>query len=239
MIDLSNIKIVLLETTHPGNIGSVARAMKTMNFSNLYLVNPLCHINEISFAMASNARDVLDNAKIYNNLEEVTDDCDFIIGTTARQRDIPIEIVNPRELSKNIKTSQYEKIAILLGNESRGLTNQQLSKCRVGCHIPANKSYTSLNIAASLQIILYEILMESRYSVSNINKVDRKNRAKNDQFSSFLEHMDKVLKDINFVKDDRPSISRKIQHIFKKADLTEEEINILRGILSAIENHSQ
>ena len=105
MIDLSNIKIVLLETTHPGNIGSVARAMKTMNFSNLYLVNPLCQINEISFAMASNARDVLDNAKIHNNLEEVTDDCDFIIGTTARQRDIPIEIVNPRELSKNIKNS--------------------------------------------------------------------------------------------------------------------------------------
>ena len=125
MIDLSNIKIVLLETTHPGNIGSVARAMKTMNFSNLYLVNPLCQINEISFAMASNARDVLDNAKIHNNLEEVTDDCDFIIGTTARQRDIPIEIVKPRELSKNIKTYQYEKIAILLGNESRGLTNQQ------------------------------------------------------------------------------------------------------------------
>ena len=230
MIDLSNIKIVLLETTHPGNIGSVARAMKTMNFSNLYLVNPLCQINEISFAMASNARDVLDNAKIYNNLEEVTDDCDFIIGTTARQRDIPIEIVNPRELSENIKTSQYEKIAILLGNESRGLTNQQLSKCRIGCHIPANKSYTSLNIAASLQIILYEILMESQYNVSNINKIDKKNRAKNDQFSSFLEHMDKVLKDINFVKDDRPTISRKIQHIFKKADLTEEEINILRGI---------
>ena len=217
MIDLSNIKIVLLETTHPGNIGSVARAMKTMNFSNLYLVNPLCQINEISFAMASNARDVLDNAKIYNNLEEVTDDCDFIIGTTARQRDIPIEIVNPRELSENIKTSQYEKIAILLGNESRGLTNQQLSKCRIGCHIPANKSYTSLNIAASLQIILYEILMESQYNVSNINKIDKKNRAKNDQFSSFLEHMDKVLKDINFVKDDRPTISRKIQYIFKKS----------------------
>ena len=165
-----------------------------MNFSNLYLVNPLCQINEISFAMASNARDVLDNAKIYNNLEEVTDDCDFIIGTTARQRDIPIEIVNPRELSENIKTSQYEKIALLLGNESRGLTNQQLSKCRIGCHIPANKSYTSLNIAASLQIILYEILMESQYSVSNINKIDKKNCAKNDQFSSFLKHMDKVLK---------------------------------------------
>ena len=216
MIDLSNIKIVLLETTHPGNIGSVARAMKTMNFSNLYLVNPLCQINEISFAMASNARDVLDNAKIYNNLEEVTDDCDFIIGTTARQRDIPIEIVNPRELSKNIKTSQYEKIAILLGNESRGLTNQQLSKCRIGCHIPANKSYTSLNIAASLQIILYEILMESRYNVSNINKIDKKNRAKNDQFSSFLEHMDKVLKDINFVKDDRPTISEKSNIYLKK-----------------------
>ena len=239
MINFSNIKIVLLETSHPGNIGSVARAMKTMQFSKLHVVNPLCEINDISSAMASNAKDILESATVSNNLDSVLEDCTFVIGTTARQRDIPIEIINPRELACNIKKHQYEKVAILFGNESRGLTNKQLSNCNIGCHIPSNKAYTSLNIASSLQIILYEILMESNKDTSNINKVDKKNLANHGKLTAFLDHADKVLKDINFIKDDRPMISRKIQHIFKKADLTEEEINILRGILTAIENHSQ
>ena len=239
MIKFSDIKIVLLETSHPGNIGSVARAMKTMQFSELHVVNPLCEINDISFAMASNAKDILESTKVSKNLNLVLKDCNFVVGTTARQRDIPIEIFNPKELADNIEKHQYGKIAILFGNESRGLTNDQLSKCNIGCHIPSNKAYTSLNIASSLQIILYEILMKSNTDMSNINKIDKKNLANHDKLAAFLEHADKVLKDINFIKDDRPMISRKIQHIFKKADLTEEEINILRGILTAIENHSQ
>ena len=239
MIDFSKIKIVLIETSHPGNVGSVARAMKTMGFKNLYLVNPKCEINDVSYAMASNARDVLDNSVITNNLLEVLNNCNFIVGATARQRDIPIEFINPRELAKKIKINSYDEIAILLGNESRGLTNEQLSLCSIGLHIPSNKEYTSLNIASSLQIILYEILFESENNMSYINKIDKKDLATNDKLTNFLEHMDKVLKDISFIKDDRPMISRKIHYIFKKADLSEEEINILRGILSAIENHSQ
>ena len=110
MIDLSNIKIVLLETTHPGNIGSVARAMKTMNFSNLYLVNPLCQVNEISFAMASNARDVLDNAKIYKNLEEVTYDCDFIIGTTADKEIFQLKLLILESYQKILKLASMKKL---------------------------------------------------------------------------------------------------------------------------------
>ena len=239
MIQFSNIKIVLVETSHPGNIGSVARAMKTMGFSNLNLVDPKCKINEISYAMASNAGDVLDNVKVFKNLSEVIDDCNYIIGATARQRDIPIEIINPKEFAIEAKHRDYQNLAIVLGNEARGLTNEQLSLCSVGLHIPSNKNYSSLNIASSLQIILYEILFESENEASYINKIDRSDIASYKVLNNFLQHMDKVLKDINFIKDDRPMISRKINHIFKKADLSEEEINILRGILSAIENHSQ
>ena len=239
MIQFSNIKIVLVETSHPGNIGSVARAMKTMGFSNLNLVDPKCKINEISYAMASNAGDVLDNVKVFKNLSEVIDDCNYIIGATARQRDIPIEIINPKEFAIEAKHRDYQNLAIVLGNEARGLTNEQLSLCSVGLHIPSNKNYSSLNIASSLQIILYEILFESENEASYINKIDRSEIASYKVLNNFLQHMDKVLKDINFIKDDRPMISRKINHIFKKADLSEEEINILRGILSAIENHSQ
>ena len=157
MKDFSNIKIILLETSHPGNIGSAARAMKTMGFTNLFLVEPKCEINEISYAMAANAPEILDNVIISNDLPNVISDCQFIIGTTARQRDIPIEIISPREFAIKVNTENYEKTAILFGNESRGLTNEQLALCSMGLHIPSNKNYTSLNIAFSLQIILYEI----------------------------------------------------------------------------------
>ena len=126
MIEPKKIKIVLVETSHPGNIGSAARAMKTMGFSNLYLVDPKCEINDISYAMASNANDILENAEVSSSLEETLSDCNFIIGATARQRDIPIEIINPREFSKKVDSENYGKLAILLGNEARGLTNKQL-----------------------------------------------------------------------------------------------------------------
>ncbi len=239
MNSFSTVQIILVETSHPGNIGSVARAMKTMGFGNLNLVSPKCEVNEISYAMASNAGNVLDNLKIYDDIHEALSECNLIVGATARQRDIPLEILDPREFAAQAKFKSNEKIAILLGNESRGLTNEQLSLCTIGLHIPANKQYTSLNIAASLQVILYEMLYESNYNASNINKIDKNDKASNKMFNGFLKHMNKVLKDIDFIKDDRPMISRKINHIFKKADLSEEEINILRGILSAIENHSQ
>ena len=239
MIKFSKVKIVLVETSHPGNIGSAARAMKTMGFSALYLVNPKCEINEISYAMASHAGDILDNAHVSNNLSEVLGNCNYIIGATARQRDIPIEILNPREIANKVNEDLYDEIAILLGNEARGLTNEQLSLCSVGLHIPSSKEYTSLNLASSLQIILYEILFKSENDASYINKIDKEDIASNEKFSGFLNHMNKVLKDIDFIKDDRPMIVRKINHIFKKASLSEEEINILRGVLSAIENHSQ
>jgi len=239
MIKFSKIKIVLIETSHPGNIGSAARAMKTMGFSNLYLVDPKCEINEISYAMASHAGDILDNAQVANNLSEVLGNCNYIIGATARQRDIPIEILNPREIANKVNEDLYDEIAILLGNEARGLTNEQLSLCSVGLHIPSNKEYTSLNLASSLQIILYEILFKSENDASYINKINKEDIASNEKLLGLLNHMSKVLKDIDFIKDDRPMIVRKINHIFKKATLSEEEINILRGVLSAIENHSQ
>lgn len=239
MIRPEKIKIVLVETSHPGNIGSAARAMKTMGFNDLNLVNPKCEINDISYAMASNAKDVLENTKVSSSLKETLSDCNFVVGATARQRDIPLEIINPRQFSKKLSDKNFGKVAILLGNEARGLTNKQLSMCSIGLHIPANKKYTSLNLAASLQIILYELMYESKNEASNINKIDKNDIASNEKLINFFNHMDRVLKDINFIKDDRPMISRKINHIFKKASLSDEEINILRGILSAIENHSQ
>ncbi len=238
MIEFSKTKIILLETSHSGNIGSVARAMKTMNFSNLFVVNPRCEIDSVSYAMASNAGEILDNAVVSYNLSDILSDCNYVVGTTARQRDIPIEIINPRQFAATVDKENYEMIAILFGNEARGLTNDQLSLCSIAIHIPSNKKYSSLNIASSLQIILYELFFKLDDNISSINKVNS-NLASNAKLHGFLNHMDKVLRKINFVKDDRPMLSRKVNHIFKKANLSEEEINILRGILTAVDNHSQ
>lgn len=239
MKDFSKIKIILVETSHPGNIGSVARAMKTMSFNNLFLVNPKCKINEISYAMASNAGEILDNVIISEDLLEVIGDCQYIIGATARQRDIPIEIINPKRFAEKISIYNDEKIAILLGNEARGLTNEQLSLCTQGLHIQSNKDYSSLNIASSLQIILYEVFCKIGNNKSDINKITKSDLASNEKLIGLFDHIDGLLRNVNFIKDDRPMIVRKINHIFKKASLTEEEINILRGILTAIEKHSQ
>ena len=171
MNSFSNIKIILVETSHPGNIGSAARAMKTMGFDNLNLVNPKCEVNEISYAMASNAGDVLDNIEIHKDICEAIEDCNYIVGATARQRDIPIEIINPKELAIKAKHRNYQNLAIVLGNEARGLTNEQLSLCSIGLHIPSNKNYSSLNIASSLQIILYEMLVESEHEASYLSLI--------------------------------------------------------------------
>lgn len=238
MKDFSKIKIILIETSHPGNIGSVARAMKTMCFNNLFLVNPKCKINEISYAMASNAGDILDNVVISENLLEVIRDCQYIIGSTARQRDIPIKIISPKKFAEKISIYDNENIAIILGNEARGLTNEQLSLCTEGLHIPSNKNYSSLNIASSLQIILYEVFCKIGNNRSDINKIMKSDIASNEKLTGLFDHMDGLLRDLNFIKDDRPMIVRKINHIFKKASLTEEEVNILRGILTAIKKHS-
>ena len=201
MNSFSNIKIILVETSHPGNIGSAARAMKTMGFDNLNLVNPKCKVNEISYAMASNAGDVLDNIEIHENLCNAIGNCNYIVGATARQRDIPIEIINPKEFAIKAKHRNYQNLAIVLGNEARGLTNDQLSLCSIGLHIPSNKNYSSLNIASSLQIILYEMLFESEHDASYINKIDKNDVAPHKVLNNFLQHMDKVLKNIDFIKD--------------------------------------
>tara|TARA_B100000686_G_C16742459_1_gene947425 strand:- start:597 stop:1313 length:717 start_codon:yes stop_codon:yes gene_type:complete len=236
-MDISDkIKVVLVETSHPGNIGSVARAMKTMGFKDLLLVDPKCEINSLSYAMASSAKDILKNSLISHNLTESLKDFDYVIGSSARRRGILIDFYSPKEVAEDIIRGNHKNICILLGNESRGLTNSQLSLCDSAIHIPANKNYCSLNIASALQIILYEILVLHSDASSNISNTQQ-TLATNDRFNGMIKHLENVLSDIRILENDKPTLRNKINYIFKKAKLTDEEINIVRGVLTAIEKH--
>ena len=230
------IKVILVETSHPGNIGSVARAMKTMGFKDLLLVNPKCKINALSYAMASSAKDILKNTLVSHNLTESLKDFDYVIGSSARKRGILIDFYSPKEVAKDIVRGNHKNICILLGNEARGLTNDQLSLCDAAIHIPANKNYCSLNIASALQIILYEVLVLHDNGSSNISN-KQQTLATNDRFNGMIEHLEGVLSGISILENDKPTLRNKINYIFKKAKLTDEEINIVRGVLTAIEKH--
>ena len=158
----TKIRIVLVNTSHPGNIGGAARAMKNMGLAELYLVEPREYPAPRAVWRAAGASDVLANAKIVGSVDEAIKDCGLVIGTSARERRIPWPLINPRECGEKIwQEAKSHQVALLFGREDRGLTNSELQKCHYHMHIPSNPDYSSLNIAASVQVLCYEIRMAS------------------------------------------------------------------------------
>jgi TrmH family RNA methyltransferase len=160
MKTLDNIRFVLVGTTHPGNIGAAARAMKTMGLSNLHLVEPLHYPNAEATARASGADDVLAKAVVHNSLVDAIAGCQQVYGMSARLRHLPVPIVNPREAVEKIQQVEDDAhIAIVFGREHSGLTNEELDRCQHLINIPANPDYSSLNLAAAVQVLAYELKM--------------------------------------------------------------------------------
>ena len=154
---LQNIRIVLVETSHSGNIGSAARAMKTMGLSNLYLVSPKS-VDEQSIALAAGADDVVRNANIVDTFEQAIENCSLVIGTSARLRHLQSTLIEPRECAEKVSAHQGQ-VAIVFGRERVGLTNEELLKCHYHLNIPANPEYSSLNLAMAVQLVSYEMRM--------------------------------------------------------------------------------
>ena len=154
---LQNIRIVLVETSHSGNIGSAARAMKTMGLSNLYLVSPKS-VDEQSIALAAGADDVMRNAHIVDTFEQAIEDCSLVIGTSARLRHLQSTLIDPRKCAEKASAHQGQ-VAIVFGRERVGLTNEELLKCHYHLNIPANPEYSSLNLAMAVQLVSYEMRM--------------------------------------------------------------------------------
>ncbi len=248
---LDQVRIVLVEPTHPGNIGSVARAMKTMGLHRLVLVNPKKFPHYEASKLAAGAESVLDSARVVSRLDEAIGDCDMVVGTSVRDREVKWPTVSPRELAVKVKDRALQSrpncsnAAILFGRESSGLTNQELDRCDIQVRIDANPEYSSLNLASAVQILAYELRMSSldKHSdcvrgASMTGAERRQEPASKELKEGHLQHLFSALQALDFVKSQSSDVlMRKLTRLYNKAELTVEEIQILRGILSAIESN--
>jgi tRNA (cytidine32/uridine32-2'-O)-methyltransferase len=239
---LSHIHIVLVGTTHPGNIGAVARAMKNMQMTSLKLVAPKIFPSADATSRASGADDVLSRAMVCDSLREAVADCQVVFGASARSRTISWPELTPRQCAEEIFTRHPgEQIAIVFGREHSGLTNEELDMCRYLLHIPCNPNFSSLNLAAAVQVVCYELFVAAG---SNERKTigDRGEcpLATAEQMESFYDHLHETLIDIDFTQPGRStSIMRRLRRIYNRIELDTKEVDILRGILRMSQGHKK
>lgn len=236
---LNNIRVVLLNTSHPGNIGAAARAMKTMGLTRLYLVNPKLFPAAEATARASGADDVLANATVCTDLGTALAGSKLVIGASARCRSIPCSVIEPALCAEHVFTeSERGDVAILFGCERSGLSNVEIDRCQFLVQIPSNPEYGSLNLAAAVQIICYEILVTHRAHVEEADRAPAPDHepASADEMERFYEHLERVLVKLDFLDPDKPRrLMRRLRRLYNRAHPDENEINILRGILAATE----
>ncbi len=233
---LADIKIVLVETTHPGNIGGVARAMKNMRMDNLCLVNPKIFPSADATSRASGADDILSKAIVYDSLQEAVADCQIVIGASARSRTISWPEITPRECAEKIIVHEPgKKVGILFGREHSGLKNHELDLCHFLLHIPCNNDFSSLNIAAAVQIVCYELFVAAEIKQEEklvVGDQGENPLATTHQMDLFYDHFYQTLIDIGFMHPDKSkTIMRRLRRIFNRSHLDSKEVDILRGIL--------
>jgi tRNA/rRNA methyltransferase/tRNA (cytidine32/uridine32-2'-O)-methyltransferase len=237
---LSDIKIVLVETTHPGNIGAVARAMKNMNMTELCLVAPKIFPSSEATARAAGADDLLATANVVASLEEAIANCQLVIGTSARRRTISWPELTPKQCAEKIIIHELnQKVAIVFGRENSGLKNHELDLCHYLLHIPCDQSYSSLNIAAAVQIVCYELFVAADIK-ENVQIGDKGEcpLATAAQMESFYQHLHEALIDIGFMQPGQSkSIMRRLRRIYNRIQLDTKELDILRGILRMSQDH--
>ncbi|OCG09164.1 tRNA (cytosine(32)/uridine(32)-2'-O)-methyltransferase TrmJ [Gilliamella sp. wkB178] len=237
---LDNIKIVLVETSHTGNMGSAARAMKTMGLTNLCLVNPIIKPDSQSISLAAGASDIIKNAQIFSSLNQAIADCNLVIGTSARSRSLQWPNLTPKECAdKIIQQTVNSKVALVFGRERVGLTNDELQKCDYHVSIPANPDYSSLNLAMSVQVLCYEIrmsMLNTQDLTSQPIEVADIDFPSNADIERFYQHLQQTLLDTGFINANHPGqIMGRLRRLFTRAHIEQQELNILRGILTSID----
>lgn len=234
---LENIRIVLVNTSHPGNIGAAARAMKNMGLSKLMLVEPKDFPSYEAYSRASGADDVLGDATVVATLSEALAGCSWVMGTSARERTVEWPVMNPRECAgKSISEALEGEIAIVFGRERTGLTNEELELCHALVNIPTNPEYSSLNVASAVQVLCYELRVASLEDIvaQPVEKSDSDSPATADQIEGMYDHLLQMLGDIGFLGTSNPEIiMRRLKGLFSRTRVTKREVNILRGIFSA------
>ena len=238
-----SLRFVLVETSHPGNVGAAARAIKTMGFHSLVLVRPrfddvLTHEEAIAFA--SGAQDVLENARIVDDMDKALENCRFAAAVSARLREFSPPVMTPRQFAETVLPDKRIDCALVFGNERYGLPNDAVESCQALIHIPANPDYSSLNLAQAVQVLAYEsriALTGNNMSVTENSHVGfRGQPASVEQIHGMLTHLEEALSAIGFLNPDNPKkLMPRLKRLFSRSGLETEEVNILRGIARQIE----
>ncbi|MED7789324.1 RNA methyltransferase [Francisella sp. 19X1-34] len=240
---LENIRIVLVEPSHSGNVGSTARAMLNMGLTNLWLVNPKKGIDDEAIALSCHATEVVKGAKIVDSLDEALDGIDYVVGTSARVRRVSLPIEPISKVATNILTKiqkSNEKVAILFGRERTGLLNEELLMSNVHAYIPSNEGYTSLNLAQAVQLVAYEI-HKQMIEITDAKDVPEYNhshkKASTKELQGFYKHLEGRMIESGFLDKDKPGhVIDKLKRLFQRSELESQEVNILRGFLSSLDN---
>lgn len=235
-MDLTDIKIVLVAPTHPGNIGAAARAMKTMGLKNLVLVQPKSFPHQIASDRSAGADDILEQALVVESLPEALTGCQIVFAMSARSREISLPVMKPEVCARLVSTfSLNTKVAIMFGREHAGLTNDELLLANYHVCIPANPDYSSLNLAQAVQIMAYE-LRQKLLAADVKTSVKLSDRATADELQGLFEHLETVMAGVEFLKPSNPKrLPQRIRKLLSRAALEKTEVRILRGLLTQID----
>ena len=235
---LSNIRIVLVNTSHPGNIGATARAMKNMGLTDLALVQPKIFPSAEATSRASGADNILAGAGVYSSLQEALEPCELVLGSSARIRHLGWSEIGPKKGCKLLVAgAKTAKVALVFGRENSGLSNEELELCNHLLHIPTNPDFSSLNVASAVQVLSYEIFSAviGEQTIDSPEVEDRPATSK--EFEGFFDHLLKTLEKTDFLELYKTKrLQQRIRRIFYRSELNRTEVNILRGILTAINN---
>lgn len=239
---LSNIRIVLVHTFHPGNIGATARAMKTMGLTQLVLVNPRAFPDEEATRLAAGATDVLDNARCVSTLEDALQDCVQVVGASARLRSMPLpHFDEPDDMAHQVIVNAHQApVALVFGRERSGLTNDEIRCCTHQVSIPANPDYGILNLSQAVQILAYEVHRAWRRRDDSDFVYQRSLEAappSREQFGYFQEHLGRLMHESGFLTQPHARTEEQLQALFSRAQPSRKELSLLRGLLSAFEAH--
>lgn len=236
-VTIPDIRIVLVETTHPGNIGAAARAMRTMGLEHLVLVNPSRFPHAEATARAAGADGILSRARVVPDLATAVADCAHVVGTSARDRHIGWPEVDARAFAAQAWAGRGElPVAVVFGRENSGLSNDELDRCHALLRLPAVADYSSLNLAAAVQVVAYEIRMAGVSAAARTTRDDEREAVTQADMDGFYEHLERTLTDIGYFDPQAPKLlRRRLRRMFNRMRPDRPELNILRGILSRVD----
>ncbi|GLQ33702.1 RNA methyltransferase [Litoribrevibacter albus] len=238
-MSLENIRIVMDQTYHPGNIGAAARAMKNMGLSSLYLINPRCFPDDEATSRAAGALDILENTTVVSSLDEAIEDCSLVIGTSARSRSFPRPVLSAKDSAAKLATEANQgPVALLFGRERMGLESKQLERCHFHTEIPANPDYPILNVSSAIQILCYEIWQYENGESLRVKEESEENVVYPSvkEVELFNQHLEETLRDTGFLNDiHQGEAMNRLIRLANRVRPEQKELRMLRGILNSIQ----